>query len=177
MIQIKMTDQGQLNLVSYGRGAEMGPDESQMFEVFQDLLDQWTGLPCSNIGAPVEWPTNLPVERMVVFSGPVEGCLVLRGPERLLAVFLDQLMTLPEQSTEDFSGDAIGEFTRRYLSGLAEIFWEGQDDSTQVYLSRFSDPSTWPTAKPNRAFTVLVRNLSVEIRLWTWGTPHKSHKA
>ncbi len=157
-----------LEEISDRKNEEGKPGEPRMFEIFRRLLGKWAGLSCENIGPTVEWPANLPLERMVFFSGPVEGCLVLRAPERLGEVLLEKMALNSDFQRDGFMGDVLGEFTSLYFSHLAAAFWDRPEQSMVIYLPRATDPSSWPNVKPEVAFTVLAGEIPVEIRFWAF---------
>ena len=137
-----------------------------LFEVFRDVLEKWAFLPSENIGTTVEGPANLPLERMVGFSGPLEGFLVVRAPERFGKYLWENVSGEENSSSSIPHGDAFTEFVNLYFGHLLTSLTEFRQGTFDPYLPQPSNPSLWPADKPKSSVALLVEDMPVEIRLW-----------
>lgn len=142
------------------------PQSQELFEVFRTVLEKWAFLPSEDIGPTVEGPAHLPLERMVGFSGPLEGFLVVRAPERF-GKYLWENVSGEENSTSSIPhGDAFTEFVNLYFGHLLTGLTELRQGTFDPYLPQPSTPSLWPLGKPKSTVALLVEDMPVEIRLW-----------
>lgn len=147
----------------------------ELFEVFRTVLEKWAFMPSDAIGTAVEGPANLPLERMVGFSGPLEGFLVVRAPERF-GKFLWENVSGEENSTSTIPhGDAFTEFVNLYFGHLLTSMTEFRMGNFDPYLPQSSHPALWPKEKPQSAVALLVEDMPIEIRLWI--TSNQSSRA
>jgi chemotaxis protein CheY-P-specific phosphatase CheC len=138
----------------------------ELFEVFRTVLEKWAFMPSDNIGTTVEGPANLPLERMVGFSGPLEGFLVVRAPERFGKYLWENVSGEENSSSTIPHGDAFTEFVNLYFGHLLTSMNEFRMGNFDPYLPQPSHPELWPKGTPSSAVALLVEDMPVEIRLW-----------
>lgn len=154
----------------------------ELFEVFQTVLEKWAFLPCDFMGLPVEGPAHLPLERMVGFTGPLDGFLVVRAPEGF-GQYLWENVSGEDKALQDIPhADAFSEFVNLYFGHLLTVLRNCTGGSFDPYLPQLSNPALWPEGQPDAALALLVENMPVEVRLWlektsapgrTQGNPHE----
>ncbi len=137
-----------------------------LFEVFQAVLEKWAFLPCDYIGNAVEGPASLPLERMVGFSGPMEGCLVVRSSARFGKHLWENVSGNDLSPDDTPHGDAFSEFVNLYFGHLLTLFRQSVEGTFDPFLPQSSIPSLWPDRQPDAALALLVENIPVEVRLW-----------
>jgi chemotaxis protein CheY-P-specific phosphatase CheC len=138
----------------------------ELFEVFQNVLEKWAFLPCDSMGATVEGPAHLPLERMVGFSGPIEGYLVVRAPERFGKYLWENVSGDEDSPDTTPHGDAFSEFVNLYFGHLLSSLRQSVEGTFDPFLPQPSDPTIWPQRQPNAALALLVEDMPVEVRLW-----------
>ncbi len=138
----------------------------ELFEVFQSVLEKWAFLSCDSMGATVEGPAHLPLERMVGFSGPIEGFLVVRAPERFGQYLWENVAGEDKAPNSIPHGDAFSEFVNLYFGHLLTNLREFVQGTFDPYLPQASNPSLWPKCPPEAAAALLVEDMPVEVRLW-----------
>jgi chemotaxis protein CheY-P-specific phosphatase CheC len=144
----------------------------ELFEVFQSVLEKWAFLSCDSMGATVEGPAYLPLERMVGFSGPVEGFLVVRAPERFGQYLWENVAGEDKAANTIPHGDAFSEFVNLYFGHLLTNLREFVQGTFDPYLPQPSHPALWPKYQPEAALALLVEDMPVEVRLWFGKTSH-----
>jgi hypothetical protein len=144
----------------------------ELFEVFQMVLEKWAFLPCDSMGATVEGPAHLPLERMVGFSGPIEGFLVVRAPERFGQYLWENVGGEDGAANGIPHGDAFSEFVNLYFGHLLTNLREFVQGTFDPYLPQPSNPTLWPKDQPEAALALLVEDMPVEVRLWLGKTSH-----
>jgi chemotaxis protein CheY-P-specific phosphatase CheC len=144
----------------------------ELFEVFQSVLEKWAFLSCDSMGATVEGPAYLPLERMVGFSGPVEGFLVVRAPERFGQYLWENVAGEDKAPNTISHGDAFSEFVNLYFGHLLTNLREFVQGTFDPYLPQPSHPALWPKYQPEAALALLVEDMPVEVRLWFGKTSH-----
>lgn len=137
-----------------------------LFEVFQVVLERWAFLPCDFMGTTVEGPANLPLERMVGFSGPLEGCLVVRSSAHFGKHLWENVSGNDAPEGDTPHGDAFSEFVNLYFGHLLTLFRQSVEGTFDPFLPQSSIPALWPDREPNVALALLVENIPVEVRLW-----------
>jgi hypothetical protein len=147
-------------------GMMTGIEEEGMFTLLRRLLEGWLSIPCVNIGPVSEWPPQMPLERMVVFSGSLSGCLVLRAPLSLQGVLQEGTVKEGPGGRVGGEEDLFSGLTALYFSHLAALSYDGNKGMLEVYQPAVSNPAMWPDRKPRVAFTVLAGTLPVEVRIW-----------
>ncbi len=114
----------------------------------------------------MEGPAHLPLERMVGFSGPVEGFLVVRAPERFGQYLWENVAGEDKAPNSIPHGDAFSEFVNLYFGHLLTNLREFVQGTFDPYLPQASNPSLWPKCPPEAALALLVEDMPVEVRLW-----------
>jgi len=137
-----------------------------LFDIFQAVLEKWAFLPCDFMGDTVEGPANLPLERMVGFSGPLEGCLVVRSSAGFGKHLWENVSGDDESEGDTPHGDAFSEFVNLYFGHLLALFRQSVEGTFDPFLPQSSIPSLWPDRRPDAALALLVENIPVEVRLW-----------
>lgn len=137
-----------------------------LYEVFQSVLEKWAFLSCDFMGGTVEGPAQLPLERLVGFSGPLEGYLVVRSSENFGKHLWENVSG--DESALDAAphGDAFSEFVNLYFGHILTVLRRHVEGTFDPYLPQSSIPSLWPGRKPDAAIALLVENIPVEVRLW-----------
>ena len=138
----------------------------ELFQVFQDIVEKWAFLPCANIGPLVDGPAHLPLERMVSFSGSVEGLLVVRAPQRFGQCLWESISGSANTTDSLPHGDAFTEFVNLFFGHLSSSLRRLAPGQLDPYLPQTSYPGLWPQRRPQASLAVLVEDMPVEIRLW-----------
>lgn len=138
----------------------------ELFDVFQAVLEKWAFLTCDLMGNTVDGPANLPLERMVGFSGPLEGYLVVRSSESFGKYLWENVSGSETVLDTAPHGDAFSEFVNLYFGHLLTVLRRHVEGIFDPYLPQSSIPSLWPDRKPDAALALLVGNIPVEVRLW-----------
>lgn len=137
-----------------------------LYEVFQSVLEKWAFLSCDFMGNTVEGPAQLPLERLVGFSGPVEGYLVVRSSDNFGKHLWENVSGDEAGLDAAPHGDAFSEFVNLYFGHLLTVLRRHVEGVFDPYLPQSSIPSLWPERKPDAAIALLVENIPVEVRLW-----------
>jgi len=148
-------------------GLRTGIEEEGMFTLLRRLLEGWLSIPCVNIGPVSEWPPQMPLERMVVFSGSSSGCLVLRAPLSLQDALQEGTVREGPGGRVGGEEDLFSGLTALYFSHWVAMSFNGNKGMLEVYQPTVSNPAMWPDKKPRVAFAVLAGTLPMEVRIWT----------
>lgn len=139
-------------------------EQSAVMEAMKHVLHSWAYLTAGPIGAPVEGPARLPLERSVALSGRALATLNLRtNPD--LSGLLSQSATGEEDEIGD-PEDAFQEFVNIYCGHLMTYLWGKSGSHFDSFLPIPTTPKDWPAAAPSASCAFLVENIPVEVRLW-----------
>ena len=142
-------------------------EQNALQEAMKHVLHTWAYLPSGPIGAPVEGPAGLSLERSVRISGRALGFLNLRtSPE--LSFLLSQCAQGEEEPAGD-SEDAFHEFVNIYCGHLMTYLWGKSGTHFDSFLPVPTTPTDWPKGAPTASCAFLVENIPVEVRLWIKG--------
>jgi hypothetical protein len=140
--------------------------DQDLFGVFQEVLEKWAFSSCDSMGTTAEGPVNLPLERMVGFTGPWEGFLVVRAPEGFGRMLWENVAGEGAAPNSIAQVDAFSEFVNLYFGHLLTLFRQRTEGTFDPYLPQASNPSLWPGRRPDAALAILVDDMPVEVRLW-----------
>ena len=138
----------------------------ELFQVFQEVVEKWAFLPCAEIGPLVDGPAHLPLERMVSFSGSVEGLLVVRAPHRFGQCLWENISGAESTGETLAHGDAFNEFVNLFFGHLSASLRRLAPGQLDPYLPQPSSPALWPQRRPQASLAALVEDMPVEVRLW-----------
>jgi hypothetical protein len=140
---------------------------SAVQEAMKHVLHSWAYLPSGSIGAPVEGPAHLPLERSVRLSGRSVAFLNIRT-NRELSGLLSQYAR-GEEVPAGAEEDAFQEFVNIYCGHLMTYLWGKEGSKFESFLPVPTTPADWPTITPSASCAFLVENIPVEVRLWIKG--------
>lgn len=140
--------------------------DMELFQVFQGVVEKWAFLPCVEIGPLVEGPAHLPLERMVCFSGVVEGFLVVRAPHRFGQCLWENIAGAEGTGETLAHNDAFNEFVNLFFGHLSPSLRRPGQGLLNPYLPQASYPGLWPQRRPQASLAALVEDMPVEVRLW-----------
>ena len=141
------------------------PDQ-EIFEVFQKVLEKWAFLPSEYIGKVEEGPADLSLERMVAFTGPQQGLMVVRAQEEFGEFLWENLFGVEGTPNEPSREDAFTEFVNLFFGHLSQRLRHSSSGTFEPFLPQVSHPGLWPSRRPTVGFAVLVDGIPLEIRLW-----------
>ena len=139
-------------------------EQSAVMEAMKQVLQTWAYLTSGPIGAPVEGPARLPLERSVRLSGRALAFLNIRTNQEL-STLLSQSATGEEENQGD-SEDAFQEFVNIYCGHLMTYLWGKSGSHFDSFLPVPTHPGDWPKGTPSASCAFLVENIPVEVRLW-----------
>jgi hypothetical protein len=142
-------------------------EQNAIMEAMKNVLHSWAYLPSGSIGAPVEGPAPLAVERSVRLSGRALAYLNLRTTPELSKMLSQYAKGEENQGADD--EDAFHEFVNIYCGHLMTYLWGKEGAQFDSYLPIPTTPSDWPSSMPAAACAFLVENIPVEVRLWIKG--------
>ncbi len=135
--------------------------------VFRGVLEKWTSMDRQSLCLLVERPfPELGLERMVGFSGMVEGCLVVRAQAEFGRTFWKRVLGNEKRINTPTAEEAFGEFVNLYFGHLLSGLRYSLDGPLEAFLPQPSHSRLWPRREPDAALTLLVETLPVEIRFW-----------
>jgi hypothetical protein len=140
---------------------------SELFNLFQKALSEYADLACEHIGAPVEGPSVMSLERSVRLDGTIRGLLVLRAHRKLGGMLLEK--TSVGNGHADSREAVFDYLVRLFSEQLVRSFWSLRDFApldTQI-----SSPQVWPAREPSAGCALLVEKYPVEIRFWLEDEP------
>ena len=142
-------------------------EQSAVQEAMRHVLHSWAYLPCGSIGAPVEGPAPLVIERSVRLSGRALAFLNIRTTPELSKMLAQ--CAQGEENHGDNGEDAFHEFVNIYCGHLMTYLWGKAGAKFDSFLPVPTTPMDWPNVQPSASCAFLVENIPVEVRLWIKG--------
>jgi hypothetical protein len=136
-------------------------------EAMKYVLHSWAYLPSGSIGAPVEGPARMDLERSVRLSGRALAYVNLRT-NRELSGLLAQFAKGEVDPASD-GEDAFHEFVNIYCGHLMTYLWGRGGAQFESFLPVPTTPTDWPKHPPTASCVFLVEDVPVEVRLWIKG--------
>ncbi len=138
------------------------PSGIDLFKAFDLVLGKWAKLSCEHIGAPVEGPSIMTLERSVYLSGPVKGLMVVRAHRKVGGLLTERLSSEAVQPLSE--EDAFTDLVNLYCGHFLATHWDPK--SFKPFHSTPCNPFSWPKQNPKSACAMLVEKYPMEIRLW-----------
>ncbi|HET9870226.1 MAG TPA: hypothetical protein VFR02_07015 [bacterium] len=148
-------------------GPPVGParDGEVPFGAFRSALSDYADLACEPIGAPVEGPAVMSLERSIRLSGPIRGLIVVRAHRRLGGLLLER--AAGGNGHSDSREAAFDYLVRLFAEKWVRSRWALGD--FDPLTTDISSPQVWPLGPPRDSAALLVEHCPVEIRIW-WET-------
>ncbi len=142
-------------------------EQNAVQEAMRHVLHSWAYLPSGPIGAPVEGPAPLKLERSVSLSGRALAYLNIRTSPELAKLLSESARG--EERHEENDEDAFYEFVNIYCGHLMTYLWGKEGAKFDSFLPVPTTPVDWPKPTPSASCAFLVENIPVEVRLWIKG--------
>jgi hypothetical protein len=140
------------------------PSSAELAALIHGVLGSWAGLPAVPAGLPAPGPARLGLEFSVRLRGPINCLLVMRG-EPVLASQLAEAST-GDPSAREQGTDAFRELCNLVGASLAADYFCGHTLKFEPFFPEFSDPSYWPSIRPNAECLMMLNRLPLEARIW-----------
>ncbi len=141
-----------------------------VMEAMKNVLHSWAYLPSGSIGAPVEGPAPLQLERSVRLSGRALGYLNVRTNPELSKILAEYAQGEPV--AVENQEDAFHEFVNIFCGHLMTYLWGKEGKGFDSFLPIPTTPADWPITSPAASCAFIVEDIPVEVRLWIKGDRH-----
>lgn len=137
------------------------PTTPELFGFFNQFLIGWLNLSAQMaVGLGDEVP-NLPLEKGLLFSKPINGILVIRTVSEF-EDYLKKNAKVDEAHPRDMFVELFVLFWHKFVSK----FWSLDSRKLPPSLFKKSIPLDWPNRKTEASLQVFVGNYPLGIRLW-----------